>query len=314
MDNIFLIFLFILFSFSIKPIKVLTIYRYYLKTGGYYLAEFSPRSNDNYVQAFKSHLPMLLEWKKKYDRNIFEIILYQGGCWYFDDDNDVNFRYKYNKLNNSTYCYFYYKSEYIFGVSNFADVQKYDDFRFSLHEILACDETNVKEYKLFDVIEFKDIDGNHVKYLDNKIIIKTHFFDECDSIFLYDPDNYAVYFFNFDASHIGEEVSLTCEDRYEYKEFFSKELEIYKYMRDVNYSCSIGILKFGEENKELDLYPDFRKKQEEKKKQKEEEEEKKEKKSQKKITIICLVCFGVFLVIFFSCVFTHGCSKCNCCK
>ena len=68
-----------------------------------------PRSNDNYVQAFKSHLPMLLEWKKKYDRNIFEIILYQGGCWYFDDDNDVNFRYEYNKLNNSTYCYFYYK-------------------------------------------------------------------------------------------------------------------------------------------------------------------------------------------------------------
>ena len=311
MDNTFLVILLIFISFSIKPIKAQKIYRYYLKGPSvYHVAEFNPTSNDNYVHAFMSHLPMLFEWKNKDGLYSFKIISYQGGCWYFDDNNNVNLYYEYDKLSNYSSCYFYYKGTYILRVLNYPNLHNIDNSRISLHEILVCDDTNLEYYNLFDIRQAKDIDGNYVEALVNKIVIKTHFFEEYDSIYAYYPENKGIYYFNFEASYIGEEISLTCNDRYEYREFFSKELIIYKHMKDINYDCKIGILKIGEENKELDLYPDFLKKQEEKKKQRDEEEEKKEKKYNKKVAIIYLTCLGLFFVLLFICIY----SRCKCRK
>ena len=98
------------------------------------------------------------------------------------------FRYEYTEEGKNIRCNFSYKLTYIFSVLDFPNLNDIDDYSFSLQKILVCDVTSLEYYNLISIIETKDIDGNSAKALNNKIRIKTHFFSEYDSIFVYDPN------------------------------------------------------------------------------------------------------------------------------
>ena len=137
-------------------------------------------------------------------------------------------------------------------------VDKYPTFYF-FKKLVCENELSLHTYEFGNIYNLKNNKNYDIKVVNNELNLNTIFTLGLDSLYLYNT-NISYLLTNIARNGISEYITLFFRDIGEINDLLSKEFIIYKYMKDINYKCIIGKIKFGDYDysDEIFLYSDFK--------------------------------------------------------